>query len=222
MFAAFAICLLGAGQAFAIPSPELVVGSFVSISQLLALMSAVLGGGAVFATMRARKRGGSAQMSRALLYTAGGLFVAMTISIGVNIWQYVGQVNERQARLENTLLRPSRAPAGLPDDPDAKEINFTQQLKHPLRISTEETAKLLAAMGFEALASTSSGAAWAQGKQDGELTLEEVLAHLEILCEATGCDRGFLVFHDLENEDGLTFESNDFRHEVGEGFQPKR
>jgi rhodanese-related sulfurtransferase len=69
----------------------------------------------------------------------------MTISIGVNIWQYVGHSNERQARLENTLLRPSRAPAGLPDDPDAKEINFTQQLKHPLRISTEETAKLLAA-----------------------------------------------------------------------------
>src|SRR5258707_7734633 len=144
-FTALLLCLLGTGQAFAIPSPELVVGSFVSISQLLALMSAVLGGGAVFATMRARKRGGSAQMSRALLYTAGGLFVAMTISIGVNIWQYVGQVNERQARLENTLLRPSRAPAGLPDDPDAKEINFTQQLKHPLRISTEETEKLLAA-----------------------------------------------------------------------------
>src|SRR5882762_5395166 len=47
------------------------------------------------------------------------------------------------------------------------------------------SAKRLAAMGFEALASTSSGAAWAQGKQDGELTLEEVLAHLEILCEAT-------------------------------------
>src|SRR5258706_5880507 len=97
MFAACAICLLGAGQAFAIPSPELVVGSFVSISQLLALMSAVLGGGAVFATMRARKRGGSAQMSRGLLYTAGGLFAAMTISIGANIWQYVGHGKDRQA-----------------------------------------------------------------------------------------------------------------------------
>ena len=47
------------------------------------------------------------------------------------------------------------------------------------------SAKRLAAMGFEALASTSSGAAWTQGKQDGELTLEEVRAHLEILCEAT-------------------------------------
>src|SRR5437016_9923665 len=145
MFAVLALSLLGTGQALAIPSPELVVGSFVSISQLLALMSAVLGGGAAYATMRARKRGGSAEISRGLLYMAAGLFAAMTISIGVNVWQYVGQANERQARLENTLLRPSRAPAGLPDDPDAKEITYTQQLKHPLRISTEETAKLLAA-----------------------------------------------------------------------------
>src|SRR5689334_22123031 len=118
-FGALALCLLGSAPAFAIPSPELVVGSFVSISQLLALMSAVLGGGAAYATMRARRRGGSAAMSRGLFYVAAGLFAAMTISIVVNVWQYVGQSNERQARLESTLLRPSRAPAGLPDDPDA-------------------------------------------------------------------------------------------------------
>lgn len=55
------------------------------------------------------------------------------------------QANERQERLESTLLRPSRASAGLPHDPDAKELNFIAQGKHPLRISTEESAKLLAA-----------------------------------------------------------------------------
>ena len=92
---AVVFCLAGSGQAFAIPSPELVVGSFVSISQLLALMSAVLGGGAAYATMRARRRGGSAAMSRGLFYVAAGLFAAMTTSIIVNIWQYVGQSNER-------------------------------------------------------------------------------------------------------------------------------
>ena len=36
-------------------------------------------------------------------------------------------------------------PGGPPGRPDAKEINFSQQGKHPLRISTEETEKLLAA-----------------------------------------------------------------------------
>src|SRR5437016_11106343 len=102
-FAALALCLLGTGQAFAIPSPELVVGSFVSLSQLFALASAVLGGGAAFATMRARRRGGSAEMSRGLLYTSMALFAVLAVSIGVNIYQYVTDSNARQERLEATL-----------------------------------------------------------------------------------------------------------------------
>src|SRR5215471_9073585 len=42
--------------AFAIPSPELVVGSFTSISQLIALASALIGGGATLAAIRLRGR----------------------------------------------------------------------------------------------------------------------------------------------------------------------
>jgi 2-methylisocitrate lyase-like PEP mutase family enzyme len=47
------------------------------------------------------------------------------------------------------------------------------------------TAIRLARAGFKALASTSAGAAWALGKQDLEMTLEEVLAHLRFLCGVT-------------------------------------
>src|SRR5579875_2538131 len=47
------------------------------------------------------------------------------------------------------------------------------------------SARRMAKAGFKALASTSSGAAWALGKQDGEMTLEEVLAHLRFLCAIT-------------------------------------
>jgi 2-methylisocitrate lyase-like PEP mutase family enzyme len=39
--------------------------------------------------------------------------------------------------------------------------------------------------GFKALASTSAGAAWALGKEDGEMTLEQVLDHLTFLCNVT-------------------------------------
>ena len=39
--------------------------------------------------------------------------------------------------------------------------------------------------GFKALASTSAGAAWAMGRTDGELSRDEVLAHLRFLCAAT-------------------------------------
>jgi len=42
----------------------------------------------------------------------------------------------------------------------------------------------LAKLGFPAIASTSAGAAWALGKNDGELTLDEVLDHLTRLVEA--------------------------------------
>jgi 2-methylisocitrate lyase-like PEP mutase family enzyme len=40
-------------------------------------------------------------------------------------------------------------------------------------------------LGFKALASTSAGAAWALGHKDGELSLDEVLEHLRLLCTAT-------------------------------------
>jgi len=39
--------------------------------------------------------------------------------------------------------------------------------------------------GFQALASTSAGAAWALGKMDGEMDLQEVLNHLQFLCSVT-------------------------------------
>ncbi|WP_407051754.1 isocitrate lyase/phosphoenolpyruvate mutase family protein [Methyloraptor flagellatus] len=43
----------------------------------------------------------------------------------------------------------------------------------------------LEALGFAAVASTSSGLAWSLGKDDGEVTLDEVLDHLGRLCAAT-------------------------------------
>ncbi len=47
------------------------------------------------------------------------------------------------------------------------------------------SAKLLAGLGFKALASTSGGMAWAMGKPDYGVTRDEVLAHLTLLSAAT-------------------------------------
>jgi 2-methylisocitrate lyase-like PEP mutase family enzyme len=47
------------------------------------------------------------------------------------------------------------------------------------------SAKYLESRGFKALASTSSGAALAIGREDGELTRDEVVEHLHTLCAAT-------------------------------------
>jgi 2-methylisocitrate lyase-like PEP mutase family enzyme len=57
------------------------------------------------------------------------------------------------------------------------------------------SARVLAALGFEALASTSSGFAFTLGRLDGGATLDEVIAHTEALDRATELP----VSVDLEN-----------------------
>ncbi|MBA3690263.1 MAG: isocitrate lyase/phosphoenolpyruvate mutase family protein [Actinobacteria bacterium] len=57
------------------------------------------------------------------------------------------------------------------------------------------SARVLAALGFKALASTSSGFAFALGRLDGEVTLDEVVAHAAALDRATDLP----VSIDLEN-----------------------
>jgi 2-methylisocitrate lyase-like PEP mutase family enzyme len=47
------------------------------------------------------------------------------------------------------------------------------------------SAKLLAVIGYEALATTSAGLAWSLGKLDGQVTRAELLAHVEDLAVAT-------------------------------------
>jgi 2-methylisocitrate lyase-like PEP mutase family enzyme len=47
------------------------------------------------------------------------------------------------------------------------------------------SARLLASCGFEALATTSSGFAWSLGKRDGEVTRDELVAHVRQLAAAT-------------------------------------
>ncbi|MEO6801654.1 MAG: isocitrate lyase/phosphoenolpyruvate mutase family protein [Granulicella sp.] len=47
------------------------------------------------------------------------------------------------------------------------------------------SVRRLEKLGFKALASTSSGYAWSRGREDGELSRDEVLDHLRALCAAT-------------------------------------
>ena len=48
------------------------------------------------------------------------------------------------------------------------------------------SARLLEHLGFQALASTSSGFAWTTGRPDYAVTRDDVLSHLASLCAATG------------------------------------
>ncbi|URM28032.1 isocitrate lyase/phosphoenolpyruvate mutase family protein [Pseudomonas frederiksbergensis] len=57
------------------------------------------------------------------------------------------------------------------------------------------SAKMLASLGFEALATTSAGYAFSRGRPDGGLTLDETLANVEAIVAATDLP----VAVDLEN-----------------------
>lgn len=46
------------------------------------------------------------------------------------------------------------------------------------------SARLLAQLRFSALATTSSGFAWSLGRRDNQVTLDEMLAHLRLVCGA--------------------------------------
>ena len=64
------------------------------------------------------------------------------------------------------------------------------------------SARVLEALGFEALATTSSGFAFTLGRADGETTAAEVMAHVQALDQATSLP----VSVDLENGFGPTPE----------------
>jgi 2-methylisocitrate lyase-like PEP mutase family enzyme len=57
------------------------------------------------------------------------------------------------------------------------------------------SARVMAALGFKALATTSSGFAFTLGRQDGDVSLDEVVAHVTVLDAATALP----VSVDLEN-----------------------
>lgn len=65
------------------------------------------------------------------------------------------------------------------------------------------SARVLEALGFQALATTSSGFAFTLGRLDGRTTLDEVVAHVAALDGATGLP----ISADLENGYGSSPES---------------
>jgi len=104
--AGIALFLFATGTpALAIPSPELVVGSFTSISQLVALLSAMLGGGAALAGLRAKTR--RDQRSGRAIWPITVVAIALfAVSLAANLYQFWPARPDLQQRLEATLIRP--------------------------------------------------------------------------------------------------------------------
>ncbi|CAN7470643.1 YidC/Oxa1 family membrane protein insertase [Bradyrhizobium sp. LjRoot220] len=134
----------GVASAFAIPSPELVVGSLSSISQLMAIGTALLGGATALVGLRAGIAGYE-RRSKLAIRIAVGLFIALLVAISLNVYQFTGKRAERLARLEETLLRPATTPGGPKLDPTNVELSYGEMAKQPRGITTQQAAELLEA-----------------------------------------------------------------------------
>jgi len=142
--ASILLVILSSAPGYAIPSPDLVVGSISSISQLIALLSAVLGGGAAVVGMRATSDPAAAtrttRMAWRVVWIAAALLAA---SLAANYHQFTTQQAERQARLEAAILRPTITSDGHTLDANLKEPTYEQQLSSPRGISTSEVERIL-------------------------------------------------------------------------------
>jgi rhodanese-related sulfurtransferase/membrane protein insertase Oxa1/YidC/SpoIIIJ/phosphohistidine swiveling domain-containing protein len=144
IFTAGVFLTFGVASAFAIPSPELVVGSLSSVSQLIAIGTALLGGATAIVGLRAGIAG-NGRRSKLTIRIAVGLFIALLVAISLNVYQFTGKRAERLARLEETLLRPATTPGGPKLDPTNLELSYSEMVKQPRGITTQQAAELLEA-----------------------------------------------------------------------------
>jgi rifampicin phosphotransferase len=136
--------LTSSTPSYAIPSPDLVVGSLSSISQLIALVSAMIGGGAVVVGARASANASGASRSARIAWRVVGVAaVFLALSLVGNYYQFSTERSERQTRLEAAIQRPTEMSNGHTLDPDLKEASYGDQLRSPRGISTDDMKRFL-------------------------------------------------------------------------------
>lgn len=131
-----------ATPAAAIPSPELVIGSVSSLSQVLAVGFAFVSGATA---LLARKFGVEFSPNSGRVPLRLVLFgLALIIGLGaVNLWQYKAAKSANLARMQATLVRPAQFKGTQIKDETLKETSFTAQEDSPLAITTDAVQALL-------------------------------------------------------------------------------
>lgn len=129
------------GEALAIPSPELIVSSLSSLTQLWALAGAILGGGAIAMGARPGRTPASDLRLRRVLLAVTAVAV---VAAGCSVWQYVSAQAARTERLEATIVRPTPKRAdGKTLDPLLREMPYSKQVESPMGLTTEQVAALI-------------------------------------------------------------------------------
>lgn len=133
-------------EAKAIPSPELVIGSVSSLSQVFAVGLAMVSGmGAIVAAKLGLKPKSSAATTRFPVKLISALVVFVAVLAAGNYWQFNSNKQTELARLQATLVRPAQFAGTEIKDATLKETSFSKQEDNPLAISTNQAAALLKA-----------------------------------------------------------------------------
>lgn len=144
--AAAFLVLSSASPAGAIPSPELVAGSLTSLSQLVALASALLGGGALAAGSRLQGRPADIAVLRRLKRAVAALALTAAAAMAFAAYLHVSAVTAERQRLEQTLMRPAPKAKGQSLDPNLTEISYRRQVSHPLGVDTQAAQAIATAV----------------------------------------------------------------------------
>lgn len=136
------VCVPGA--AFAIPSPELVIGSVSSLSQVFAVGIAMVSGlGAIIASKLGLARKPGMAPGRYPIKLIAVLSLAVFALLFANYMQYNNNKSADLARLQATLVRPAQFDGTEIKDETLKESSFTKQENDPLAVTTDQAAALL-------------------------------------------------------------------------------
>ncbi len=132
--------------AYAIPSPELIIGSVSSLSQIFAVGFAVVSGAvAAFGAKFGLKKKTGAVQSAFLLNTLIVLVLLLSASVGYIFYQNNQSELAEQLRLRNTLIRPAQFSGTKILDDKLKETSLSDQKASHLGISTVDAEGILKA-----------------------------------------------------------------------------
>ena len=137
--------MLYSKPALAIPSPDLAINFTSNAAQLLGLATVVFGGAAV-GRVRTGLRNRQAPVKSAgryMRWAFGALALFFLISVGSNVLLWTQKVDDKNRRLEMNLVRPSVEAGKKVGDVNLKTLSYSEQVSHPLGMTTEQLDELL-------------------------------------------------------------------------------
>lgn len=132
--------LFVSANAWAIPSPDLVINLTASLAQVLGMASVLIGGLFVSRKKPARKNAAASSSINKTLFV--GVAAILVISAGLNIWQFARQSDIRSQQLSANLYRKATENRKEVGGVSLQTLSVSEQVGSSRGISTQELSSL--------------------------------------------------------------------------------